>query len=169
MTQQAKQQPPKNNVQLIAYLQGLLARQEYSRAVLAQKLTQRFQLDDAQIESALDYIQQQGWQSDERCAQRLVSVELSKYRGPKRIYQKAFQKGLDVSLIDQVFQQQPLDWFEIACKSLQRRFNTLDWHDQKQYQRAVRYLMGQGFDSSLIYQVTEQAAKTGESFFNKVE
>ena len=76
------------------YLLYLLAKQDYSRKQLSDKLHNRDNISSQQIESLLDEFEKNKWLSDERFANVFITSELTKLRGKKRIISTAvYQKG----------------------------------------------------------------------------
>ncbi|KHS52183.1 RecX family transcriptional regulator, partial [Francisella tularensis subsp. holarctica] len=79
------------------YLLYLLAKQDYSRKQLFDKLISRDNISLNDINSLLDEFEQNKWLSDERFAYVFINSEIAKFRGKKRIINTAvYQKGLSL-------------------------------------------------------------------------
>ncbi len=123
---------------------ALLARREYSRAELEQKLRGRTP-DASLLEQALDQLQQDGYQSDQRFAEVFVRSRLGSGYGQMRIRQELQRKGIDRERIEQVLQDQEVDSRQLAQACHQRRFGETKPGDQKEYAKRIRFLVNRGF------------------------
>lgn len=123
---------------------ALLARREYSRAELEQKLRGRTP-DAEMLVQALDQLQQDGYQSDQRFAEVFVRSRLGSGYGQMRIRQELQRKGIGRERIEQVLQAQELDSRQLAQECHLRRFGETKPGDQKEYARRMRFLVNRGF------------------------
>ncbi len=126
---------------------NILARREHSRHELKDKLSQRFEDSDTEIEEALDRLIEVGLQSDARFVRAWFNMQVNKGRGPIRIHYESRQKGIN-SLIEEVIQESEIDWYE-HCKGVaQRKFaNGISTEDKA---KAYRFLSYRGFSSDSI-------------------
>ena len=123
---------------------ALLARREYSRAELERKLGSR--TPDAELLlQALDQLQQDGYQSDQRFAEVFARSRLGSGYGQMRIRQELQRKGIGRERIEQVLQEQEMDSRQLALECHQRRFGETLPTDQKEYGRRMRFLVNRGF------------------------
>ena len=130
------------------YLLYLLAKQDYSRKQLSDKLHNRDNISSQQIESLLDEFEKNKWLSDERFANVFITSELAKLRGKKRIINTAvYQKGLSHELVLNILEEQNIDWFELCQKCLQKKYKDIKvlQSDFKLKQKAMNYLAYNGF------------------------
>lgn len=127
------------------YVLNLLSKREYSRFELERKL--RFRgLDSEAINSLFDYLDEYQFQSDVRTAEMLVNGHASKLNGRNKIMQAAFAKGLDSQLIEQVIEQQAIDFDQLAKACYQKRYtNTSEAVDWPEKQKRIKYLLSRGF------------------------
>ncbi|BCD92165.1 regulatory protein RecX [Francisella halioticida] len=130
------------------YLLYLLAKQDYSRNQLFDKLHNRDNISSQQIESLLDEFEKNKWLSDQRFASVFITSELLKLRGKKRIINTAvYQKGLSQELIINTLEEQNIDWFELCQRRLQKKYKDVKFlqSDFKLKQKAMSYLTYNGF------------------------
>lgn len=131
---------------------GLLARREYSRAELAQRLKKK-NFDDAAIDECLDTLIEQGLQSDDRFAASFVRSRVLRGQGVIRIKGELRQRGVDQETLNAAFEtveeSEHVDWFELARETLARRF-TSPGETPKERARRERFLASRGFDFEQI-------------------
>lgn len=130
------------------YLLYLLAKQDYSRKQLSDKLCQRDNISADEIKSLLDEFEKSKWLSDERFARVFVASEIAKLRGKKRIVNTAvYQKGLSQGLIDACLAEEDVNWFDLCRRCLQKKYKDMDKlkQDFKLKQKAMNYLAYNGF------------------------
>lgn len=130
------------------YLLYLLAKQDYSRKQLSDKLHQRDNISTDEIESLLNEFEKNNWLSDERFARVFVTSEVTKLRGRKRIINTAvYQKGLSQGLIAEYLEQENIDWFDLCQRCLHKKYKDISvlQKDFKLKQKAMNYLAYNGF------------------------
>ncbi|XKF16092.1 recombination regulator RecX [Halomonas sp. BLK-85] len=141
-------EPPSPREMAIA----LLARREYSRAELATRL-QAKQIPADDIALCLDELADRGWQSDARFAASFIRTRVLRGQGWRRIENDLRQRGVDGDIIraalDDVVEQEAIDWFELARDVLVRRFDS-PGQTPKERARRERFLLGRGFDYEQI-------------------
>lgn len=123
---------------------GLLARREYARAEIRERLL-RHHDDTEEVEAVLDRLIENNLQSDERFAELFVRSRLSRLQGPRKISAELAQKGVERSLIAHALEACEADWFELAAHALAGRFKT-PGEDMKERARRQRFLASRGFD-----------------------
>lgn len=126
----------------------LLARREYSRSELCQRLSARGH-DDADIETCLESLAEQNLQSDSRFAESFVRSRVLRGQGPRRIRADLGQRGIDKALTAEALlaaeAQDDVDWFTLAAEVLARRFSG-PGEIPRERARRERFLAGRGFD-----------------------
>ncbi|KEI35058.1 regulatory protein RecX [Francisella sp. W12-1067] len=130
------------------YLLYLLAKQDYSRKQLFDKLNKRANISQEQIERLLDEFEQNNWLSDRRFVEVFVSSEINKLRGKKRIINiAAYQKGLSQELVENFLASLDIDWFDLCKKCLYKKYTDIEMLelDPKLKQKAINYLVYNGF------------------------
>lgn len=123
---------------------GLLSRREYGRKELARALADYAESYEA-LESLLDSLQKEGYQSDERYAEMFIRSRVSRGQGEVRIRNDLNQKGVDKTLIAEKLREAEVDWFECARQQRVKKvgFKALD--DPKAKAKVQRFLLYRGF------------------------
>ncbi|PXX98237.1 regulatory protein RecX [Halomonas sp. LBP4] len=125
----------------------LLARREYSRAELLERLSARGH-EAADIQACLDALAEQGLQSDARFAESFLRSRIARGQGPLKIRAELERRGIDRERIRDAFAelegQGEADWFALAREALARRF-TGPGDTPRERARRERFLAGRGF------------------------
>jgi len=130
------------------YLLYLLAKQDYSRKNLSDKLYQRGNISPDEIDSVLNEFEKNKWLSDDRFARIYIESQINQYRGRKRIVSTAvYQKGLTTELVEQILIELQPDWFDLCQKRLNKKYKDMEIlkTDFKLKQKAINYLIYNGF------------------------
>ena len=136
----------------------LLARREYARAELEQKLlTQGWERKE--LRAALDELTAEGYLSDSRYAHTLAAQKAGRY-SRRSIASELKTKGIDPPEIDAALAEAKID-DEATMKGLwERRFGRAP-ADEREKARQVRFLQSRGFALSAILKLL-RAAERGE-------
>ncbi|MYL23332.1 regulatory protein RecX [Halomonas alkaliantarctica] len=130
----------------------LLARREYSRAELADRLAHK-QVSPEEIDTCLNTLAEQGLQSDARFAQSFIRARILRGQGVRRIDSELRQRGIDAATyaaaLAEVEAQEGVDWFELARETLSRRFSS-PGDSPKERAKRERFLANRGFDFDQI-------------------
>jgi len=138
------------------YILFLLAKQDYSRKQLFDKLTNRNNISLREINTLLDSFEEKKYISDSRFAKQFISSYIDKYRGRKRIFQEAvYKKGLSQDLVNNTIEKMNIDWFALCEKCLQKKYKDTQELDYKQKNKIKNYLTYNGFDFDDIITVLE--------------
>lgn len=124
---------------------ALLARREWSRQALSEKLLESGAAAD-QVEALVAELVDSQYQSDERMAHMLVRANIRKGRGPARLQQDLKQHAVASELAEPDIKQ--TDWLALAIELRQKKFGTALPTDRKEQARQVRFLQYRGFDIS---------------------
>lgn len=132
-----------------AYAQALklLARREYGRAELAQKLARRG-FAPADCVPALQRLADAGYLSDARYAQARVAELRRRRYGPLRALAELRALGVDEAAIADAVQVDADDWYQ-ACRAASGRVRTLPTSAAERA-RLQRQLMTRGFTAAQI-------------------
>jgi regulatory protein len=130
----------------------LLSRREYSYAELEAKLlpyTENEQL----IYIVLDWMVEQGYQSDERFACMFVRSKGVSGYGPVRIRLELNQKGIKEHLIEHAFEENKNEviWPDEVDRLIEKKLKTQDISDLKVKSKVMGYLQRRGFSLDQIY------------------
>lgn len=129
-----------------------LAAREYTRAELARKLGPLAQHPD-DIESVLDDLARDGWQSDTRVAQSLQRLKSAK-QGSALVAQAMRQKGLSNDLVMQTLDELSVTELDRARVVWQKKFGRAGLtQDPKEKARQMRFLASRGFAGDVVRRV----------------
>ena len=137
-----------------SYLLSLLARREYSRLELSNKLYQKG-ASEAEIESLLTKFQEAGFQSDKRFAECFLRYHISKFRGPIRVFSEMKVKGISEDIYETIIHHADIDWHDVLIQAYIKKFKTEPAAiiDYKLKSKKVNYLLSQGFSFDSIISV----------------
>ncbi|TLF47642.1 regulatory protein RecX [Halomonas urmiana] len=140
----------------------LLARREYSRQELAERLAAKGH-DAEAIAECLASLVEQGLQSDERFAEGFLRSRILRGQGPLKIRLDLERRGLDREVIRHAFDEAARrgegDWFALACEALARRFPG-PGDTPRERARRERFLAGRGFDFDQVRHALDAAWST---------
>jgi regulatory protein len=131
----------------------LLARREYSRYELSDKLTTKLALGGEHmdtLEAVLDRLIADGLLSDERFAEALVRSKLHKGQGPRRIAQDLYKRGVSAELASSALQECGADWYELVVAVTNKKYGLEPAVDMKEKARRSRFLQYRGFSAEHI-------------------
>lgn len=142
--------PPQKTMKgarLRSYAYALLCKREYSKAELRTKLNQ-YAEDNNEVEQLIEELSQYQYQSDQRVAEQVLSSQIRKGKGPRRIYQTLQQKEVDQDYIQE--QVQETDWLEHAYRLKVKKYGTQVEKDPKLQAKQIRFLQYRGYDMDVI-------------------
>ena len=139
----------------------LLARRDYSRLELAQRLRARG-IATGEIEALLDDFERLGYLSDARYAHTLVSQRAGRL-GVRAIARDLHDKGIAHDAAkDALASLDGRDELRDAIALWTRRFGTVPV-DEREKARQVRFLIARGYDVSIALKVIRGAAPEGDT------
>ena len=142
-------------VSLKAQAVRLLARREYARADLEQRLLARGAPRD-EVAAALDELSAQGLLSNERFAHALVAQKSGSY-SRRSIRGELKRKGVSGEAIDGALGDATIEDEAALLALWQRRFGTMPANDREKA-RQVRFLQSRGFELSAILKLLRTRA-----------
>jgi regulatory protein len=131
----------------------LLARREHSRQELQRKLARRFAVDAEVIFSVINQLTQEGLQSDQRLAEALLRYRSNRGQGPLKIKAEMREKCIESDLIEQIFDEANIDWFDLALRVLEKRYGDGSAVDASERAKRTRFLQQRGFSFDQIQTV----------------
>lgn len=131
----------------------LLARREHSRQELQRKLARRFAVDAEVIFSVINQLTQEGLQSDQRLAEALLRYRSNRGQGPLKIKAEMREKCIESALIEQIFDEANIDWFDLALRVLEKRYGDGSAVDASERAKRTRFLQQRGFSFDQIQTV----------------
>ena len=136
----------------------LLARRDYSRAELAQRLVRRG-VPSAEVETLLDEFEQLGYLSDARYAGALVRQREGRL-APRAIARDLRDKGIGADAArDALSSLDARDELADATTLWTRRFGTAP-ADDREKARQVRFLLSRGYSAAIAFRVLRAAGAT---------
>lgn len=146
---------------LEARVLGYLARREYARPELEQKLLAHANPPDAEALSAvLDDFEARGFLSMHRAAEQIIRTNRQKF-GSQRIAQVLKEKGINTHFIDEALPELKETDLDVAVAIWQKKFGTPP-SDMKEKGKQMRFMMSRGFSSDIIRDVFTQAELENE-------
>ena len=126
-----------------------LARREYSRAELADKLAAKgYSPED--IQTAVAGLVADNLVCDERFAEALIAVRIRKGQGPVRIRMELKKRGVNSDTIRLHLDDAGHDWKGLALEVRQRKYGGALPAEYKEKARQMRFLEYRGFSSEHI-------------------
>lgn len=132
----------RKNVRLKAM--DFLARREYSRQELQQKLSQRFP-ESSEIDQVLDELSADGLQADSRFAESFFRLRVNMGYGPQYIRAELRQRGVAENVVEDTFSNQDVDWVAAAQQLFEKKYGGQDMSDAKLRAKCQRYMQYKGF------------------------
>lgn len=136
-----------------SYFLNLVARRDYSASELRKKGQEKgFEPDE--IQEAIAYLQEQGYQSDVRLVENLILSSQKKY-GKSVIKRKCFEKGIPADVFEQVWAESPPEpesdetghLGDLKAKVMRKyKIDTFQAIDPKTKTKLCSYLQYRGFN-----------------------
>jgi regulatory protein len=123
-----------------------LARREYSRLELQQRLSQRNpEAGVEDIATVLDQLQEDQLQDDHRFAQGFTRLRVMRGHGPLKIAYELQQKGVTRDCVDAAIAAH--DWSLLAQEALNKKFGDAKATTWEERAKRLRFLQQRGFDA----------------------
>ncbi|MBN8726111.1 MAG: regulatory protein RecX [Xanthomonadales bacterium] len=132
---------------------GLLARREHSARELKAKLAARGS-NAGEAKAAVERLQDQQYQSDDRFAGSLARQRSGQGYGPRRIAAELKSHGVADAEIRAAIDGLDVDWPALATAQLRRRHGNapVDTHEERA--RRAAFLLRRGFDAATVRAAT---------------
>ena len=131
---------------------AMLSRGDLSEAQLRQRLASKG-FDTAEITNAVEVLLARGYLDDERIARHLVDRALESGRGANWVRAQLTRRGLNPALIENAEASARDDTQERARGAILGKFGPPHTLENKDRQRAFRFLVGRGFDPECAAEV----------------
>ena len=138
-----------------------LAKREFSKAQLRLKLLEK-DADAVEVDTLLDELSNQNYQSDERMAGMVVRSNLRQGRGPQRIRQQLQKHQIDAELASEDLAE--VDWFAEALATKVKKYGTEVATDPKLKAKQIRFLQYRGYSMDVIFRVIQFDVDHNEDF-----
>jgi regulatory protein len=116
----------------------MLVRREYSAVELAKKLQSKEFTED-EITQAIEKLQEQKYQSDDRFAEMIINTRVSQGKGKLIIKQELKQHQIDD------FDTSEIDFYKLCKKVKIQKFGEEKYQDLKAKSKQIRFLQSRGF------------------------
>ncbi len=127
----------------------LLSRREYSRGELTQQLGRM--AEGLSIESVLGSLEEEGYLSDQRFTESFIRMRIGQGHGLIRIRFDLQRKGIANDLMQTVFEDMDIDWYELAVEQYRRKYSQpFSAGDYKEHSKRMRFLSQRGFSMGEI-------------------
>ncbi|HIK27382.1 MAG: recombination regulator RecX [Oscillatoriaceae bacterium SKW80] len=135
-----------------SYFMNLLARRDYSVSELCKKGEEKG-FEPEEIQEALTYLQEQGYQSDRRLVENIILSCQKKY-GKSVIKRKCFEKGISADIFEQVWAEYTPEsecetgYLDVLKAKVMRKYKIDNFNkiDQKTKNKLYNYLRYRGFN-----------------------
>jgi len=142
----ARQNTPRS-IRVVAM--DLLSRREHSAYELTQKLKQRdFDMDA--IEAAIEELQQDNLQSDNRFVESMVNYRVNAGFGPLKIQHELRRKGISGERVDDYLSALTVDWQALMEAQRSKKFGQDIPSDYKEKMKQARFLQNRGFSPESV-------------------
>jgi regulatory protein len=132
----------------------MLARREHSAFEIRRKLKQR-DIDDAEIEQAVERLQQEGMLSDQRYAESYIHMRKGKGYGPLRIALELRERGVAESDYGPYLYERDIDWRSVLKTAYDKKFGGRSCDDYREKAKRIRFLQSRGFALDEIHELLE--------------
>jgi len=136
----------------------MLARREHSAFEIRRKLKQK-DIADAEIEQAVERLQQEGLLSDERYAEAYIHMRKGKGYGPLRIALELKERGVAESDYGHCLYAGDMDWRSVLKAAYDKKYANGSCDDYREKAKRIRYLQYRGFPLDEIHELLDQYIK----------
>lgn len=136
-----------------------LSLREHSAKELYNKLSKKFEQTEW-ISAAIEQLQRDGLQSNERFTEAFVNMRLRQGKGALVIRLELKEKGISDTLISRYLSnpEQETDWNQLALKAYRKKFGDSAIVDLKDKAKRIRFLNARGFSAANINYVFKQSS-----------
>jgi regulatory protein len=138
---------------------GMLARREYSERELRTRL-ERAGCDEAESESALNRLQAQNYQDDDRFGEMIVRARVGQGYGPNRIRAELRSHGLADAAIRNLLDSADANWMDLARAQLRKKYGHQPPVDHAERGKRAAFLLRRGFPAATVRIVSHSDVET---------
>ncbi len=140
---------------------NLLTFKDRTTKEIIQKLEEKGYSSE-EIEETVVKLSYYGYLNDQNYTVSFIKDNTSK-KGKKLIISELAQKGIDKSMVNEIYDNIDVDEVSVIEDIVSRRYNTVDFNDDKTYKRIVGYFLRRGFSYDSIKRVLNKF-RTWEEF-----
>jgi regulatory protein len=152
------ERPPPSKPSAAARALKLLARRDYTRRELAEKLSGDV-ADYEELEALLDEFTNRGWLSESRVVEQVVNSKAGRF-GPLRIRKALLERGVPEALIGPALESLKATELDAARAVWARKFQRPATSAEKA--RQVRFLQSRGFSIDVAMRVVRSDARESD-------
>ena len=130
----------------------MLARREHSAFEIRRKLKLK-DIADAEIEEAVERLQQEGLLSDQRYAEAYIHMRMGKGYGPLRIALELKERGVAESDYGHYLYTNDRDWHSVLKSAYDKKYGNRVCDDYQEKAKRIRYLQYRGFALDEIHEL----------------
>ncbi len=137
------------DTELIQRACALLARREYARSELREKLI-RLGAPSQAAESVVEYLETTGAQSDRRFTEEYVRIHVDRGEGPLKIIHALEARGITRERVEVELDRPDAIWITRAERARVKRFGPNRPMDADSRERQSHFLLGRGFTPRVV-------------------
>ncbi len=123
---------------------NMLARREYSRRELEDKLSQKF-ANSFVVTFVVNRLRAENLQSDSRYIEAFVRSKIARGQGFLKIQAELLRKGIDEELLKNICLEMEIDWKTLAKKVASRKIFHRKPSNHMERSKIIRFLQYRGF------------------------
>ncbi len=123
---------------------NMLARREYSRLELEDKLSQKFANPNA-VTLVVNRLRTENLQSDSRYIEAFVRSKIARGQGLLKIQAELLNKGIDEDMFKNICLEMRIDWNTLAKQVASRKIFHRKPSNHKERSKIIRFLQYRGF------------------------
>lgn len=143
---------------ILSEAMNLLSYRDHFAFELQKKLQRKFPKENNMIQLIIERLQDSHLINDKNYIQNYIEYRSkTSPRGKNMLRQELRLRGLDLELVDQVFDEIEFDEYEFCRKAGFKKKLSFDHkiHQDKQKDKLYRFLASRGFDFSVVREVVE--------------
>ncbi len=133
---------------------NLLAFKDRTTQEIKQRLNEKGYSSE-EVEEAVEKLSYYGYLNDQNYTISYIKDNTSK-KGKKLIMNELAQKGIDKNTVDIACEEVEIDEVSTIEDLVKRRYETVDFSDEKIYRRVVGYFLRRGFSYDNVRRVLKQ-------------
>jgi regulatory protein len=132
-----------------------LARREYSRSELREKLTHKG-YPESEADALVTALVREGFVSDQRFCDSLIRARRERGYGPRYIERELKQKGVPETMIAEAMLIEPHEWQDQLRRVYQKKYRDGPPNTMQERARRARFLYGRGYTAEQIMQMLDE-------------
>lgn len=137
---------------------NFLARREYGKNELYERLLLKFRLSDVEIpvRRVIEQLAQEHLVSDQRFAESFVHSKMQAGKGPVLIAEEMRRKQVEPSCIVEALKKfDDQQWIELLAQVYKKKYAEPKWENLKELDKRKRFLFQRGFPPDMIQRILD--------------